>query len=196
MADFLGYFRSRYYNLLDKRKDTFEAMFSKAIEFMDKYGKEANILETGSLRIENNFLGDGQSTILFDTFANFYNGKVLSVDIDPNCTYLVHKYCSSNTAFVKSDSVEFLKLISPSIDKFLIIYLDSFDFEESNPLESANHHLKELEAIYSNISKGTIIAVDDNFTPDHGKGMLVKKFLADRDIKPLVDGYQQIWVIE
>ena len=55
------------------------------------------IVETGCLRIKDNFEGDGQSTLLFDVYTQFRGkgSKVYTVDINPiatkNCSEVVSK---------------------------------------------------------------------------------------------------------
>ncbi len=46
------------------------------------------IVETGCARQRDNWAGDGQSTFLFDRFAQTHQGEVLSVDLDAQaCEY-------------------------------------------------------------------------------------------------------------
>lgn len=51
-----------------------------------------------------------------------------------------------------------------------IFYLDSFDFDISNPLPSQKHHLKEIEAAYDKLTDNSVVMIDDCDLPGGGKG--------------------------
>ena len=89
-------------------------------------------------------------------------------------------------------------------NKIDFLYLDSFDLDPNNPTPSQVHHIKELCACMKNISKGTIIAVDDHLnTPEFdqyrstlvqgGKARYVEDFMNDIGAELLHDGYQIVW---
>ena len=50
---------------LGVRKDSFRKIFN----YLDKLPDPIIIVETGCLRIKDNFIGDGQSTLLFDKYT-------------------------------------------------------------------------------------------------------------------------------
>ncbi len=56
------------------------------------------------------------------------------------------------------------------------------------------HHMKELCAIIGKLSKGTIIAVDDN-TAKSGKGGYIADFMKDLGYKKVIDEYQIAWIL-
>ena len=177
---------------LNKRSDGFQKIFKY---LADK--KNPVIVETGTYREENNYEGDGCSTLLFDSFVDYHGGGVLSIDIDPKACELARE----NTYFtevVESDSVEFLGTLEGQVD---LLYLDSFNIQDwNNDWEPAAHHLKELFAAKNCIKEGTLIVVDDNLkTPKGkriGKGRLIYELMESLGIEPYFDGYQVGWIWE
>ena len=179
---------------------------SMVFEILDqKKSKDFFIVETGCMRADHGQLAlgdDGASTYIFDDFINFYDGEVVSVDINPDNVRHAQKMVSDRTTVYCSDSVEFLWNI-PEKRKIDLLYLDSYDFEPDNPIPSQKHHLKELTAVMKNLRKGSIIMVDDNAnTPEFewftklaqgGKAGFVKEFMKDVGAELLLDEYQIIW---
>jgi predicted O-methyltransferase YrrM len=177
---------------LNKRSDGFQKIFKYLTAIQDPI-----IVETGTYREENNYEGDGCSTLLFDTFVDYHGGAVVSVDIDPKACELAQK----NTYFtevIESDSVEFLGTLDGKVD---LLYLDSYNIEDwHNDWAPAAHHLKELFAAKNCIKDGTLIVVDDNLkTPNGkrvGKGRLIYELMESLEIEPYFDGYQVGWIWE
>ena len=91
---------------LDKRKDWFYQIFN----YLDKIPEPITIVETGCLRIKDNFSGDGQSTLLFDKYTQFRgkSSKVYTVDIDANATKVCSEIVSKNVSITTADSVKYL----------------------------------------------------------------------------------------
>jgi hypothetical protein len=156
---------------------------SIVFELLDeKEDKNFLIVETGCMRADHGQLAlgdDGASTYIFDDFINYYDGEVLSVDIN-------------------QDNV------LPEEKKIDFLYLDSFDFEPNDPIPSQEHHLKELCAVMKNLKKGTIVCVDDHLnTPNFdqyraslargGKAAFIEHFMDDIGAELLHDGYQILW---
>jgi hypothetical protein len=176
-------------------------------ELLDqKKDKNFFIVETGCMRADHGQLAlgdDGASTYIFDDFINYYDGEVVSVDINPNNVAHAQSMVSDKTSVYCSDSVEFLWGI-PAKKKIDFLYLDSYDFDPKNPVPSQKHHLKELCAVMKNLKKGTIICVDDHLnTPNFdqyratlaqgGKATFIEDFMNDIGAECLHDGYQIIW---
>jgi hypothetical protein len=159
------------------------------------------VVETGSVRIRDNWAGDGQSTRLFEAFVDHHGGQCVTVDIDSAAAPLVRELCSQRTRAVTADSVRFLAELSASLGarQVDLLYLDSFDLDPADAHPSAFHHMKELTAIWRNVRPGTVIAVDDNpELPDGrrvGKAMYVAQFLDDLGVAPFHAGWQLAWVL-
>lgn len=183
---FMNEFISGYAEILGKRADSFNRIF----EYLNSRNKQNyTIVETGTVRMENNFIGDGCSTILFDKYVSQLGGTVYTVDINSDACAVSRRLTSNNTIVVLGDSVSFLnKFRFPhEID---LLYLDSFDFDAENPHPSSFHHMKELATIWAKLTPGCLIVVDDNFEDGKGKGTYVKDFLINVGGKLLFDDYQ------
>jgi predicted O-methyltransferase YrrM len=180
----------------DKRKPGFELMIAHL-----RTCKYPLIVETGVSRQEDNYFGDGQSTLIWDAIANELTGTVHSVDIDPNSCKFVRNNCSEKVMIWCSDSIKWLATkeveygkLNRSID---LLYLDSYDIDIKNWHPSALHHIYELLSIKKALRPGTLVAVDDNLIIDGehiGKGTYVAEFMKRVGKKQIYDGYQ--WVFE
>jgi len=155
------------------------------------------IIETGTYREQDNYSGDGCSTLLFDNFIDLQcggKGQLISVDIDPNACVLA-KNNTKHADVICSDSVEFLGTLYGNVD---LLYLDSYNITDwGNDWEAASHHLKELFAAKNIIAPGTLIAVDDNIIFNNkrmGKGRLIYEVMDALDIEPFIDEYQVGWI--
>lgn len=190
-------------NPVRDRATSFEVVF----ELLDqKKDKDYTIVETGCMRADHGQLAigdDGASTYLFDDFINYYDGQVISVDINQDNVNHASSMTGDRTNVYCQDSVEFLWNLSPKL-KIDFLYLDSYDFEPDNPVPSQLHHVKELCAVMKNLKKGTIIVVDDHLnTPEFdslratfaqgGKARFVEDFMKNIDAELLFDGYQIGW---
>lgn len=156
-----------------------------------------------------------KSTSLWDMFVNKYGGNVYSVDLDSRAVINANKMTSEKTLVTCSDSVEYLKRFSLPID---LLYLDSYDVDFNNPLPSAEHHLKEFNAVKHLLHKGSIVLIDDtpvskdwydnacsipendsrklNFNPNmSGKGSLVHTELEKMNATKILHQYQSLWII-
>ena len=168
--------------------------FYKAIELLQERNAKI-LLETGTSRGGvRNFAGDGGSTIIFSHFAKDQKAHFFSIDLSRE--YLKEArdgveqavgLASSYLHFITSDSVQFLSRFHKRID---FLYLDSYDFEEDNPLPSQMHHLREIEAAYPLLHEKSIILIDDCDLPGGGKGKLAIDFLLQKGWKVLLSEYQ------
>ena len=153
--------------------------------------RPVNIIETGTLRAENDWLGYGHSTLIWDWIANKIGGIINSVDIDEEAI----KLASSKTKhinFVHCDSFIYLRHVNAS--KLDLLYLDSYNWSRELHISSCLHHMGELAAVYDKLPKGCLIAVDDRHTNELGKHVLVDKFF-DSIVKtiPLIKCHMIIW---
>ena len=88
-----------------------------------------------------------------------------------------------------------LKALAESGLKADLLYLDSFDHDSANPLPSAQHHMRELEAAMPMIGPQTMVVVDDCFYNGavRGKGALVGEYAATHNATPFLLDYQCGW---
>ena len=189
----------------DKRK----AGFTLMMEHLDKF-ENPFIVETGSIRPESTYEGDGMSTLIFDTYANQKGGKVFSVDIDPINSGFARQQ-TTMTNVITGDSVKTLydmqKHWVTDDETIHLLYLDSYDFDIKNPHPSSLHHLMELTAVMPALKPGsTMIVVDDNVLAikdgdatkrviEIGKGFYIKYFMELIGKPRLYNGYQWVWVL-
>lgn len=171
------------------------------------------IVETGCAREEDNFEGDGMSSLIFDEYVNQHGGDFLTVDIDMKaCEFAAGKLKKGVVAC--GDSVKYLYELNRMLreqNRYIdLLYLDSYDFDHNNPHPSCFHHMKELMAIMPSLRKGSMIAIDDNdlYKTDLegdgnltkvmlGKGIYAAHFFTDVGV-PYHNGrmdYQLIWVL-
>lgn len=183
--------------------------FRKIFQYLDAQPSPINIIETGCTRLENNWGGDGCSTVLFDRYVSERGGHVWSVDISPVSVSVCKRLVSSNVTVTLSDSVKFLHELSQTLIKeklkINLCYLDSFDLDWQNSLPSSLHHLKELVAIRPALNPETLIVVDDSPAGVHlpelkdhnkivvGKGQLVAEYAEHLGIQPYFLHYQTAW---
>jgi len=190
MSQFLDHFDKTYFGKLNKRVKTFRKLF----ELLEEKNKDSYlIVETGCSRSKNNYNSDGMSTVLFDEFVNFHDGKVISVDINETHCNIARSLVSNKTEIFCNDSVKFLWGLNPPTDIDLL-YLDSFDINFNKPHPSMLHHIKELCAIIGRLKKGAIIAIDDNIEKS-GKGGYISDFMENLGYKKVIDEYQIAWVL-
>ena len=198
--------------------------FSQIFKYLDNMPDPIIIVETGCLRIKNNY-SDGQSTLLFDKYTQFRgkSSKVYTVDIDANATKVCSENVSENVSITTGDSVKYLNNLSKEFIEnktdVALFYLDSFDCDWKSPEQSAQHHLKELVSIKKILNEQTLVVVDDSpiigylqqskvkkDTLEHikpglvpgptisGKGGLVHEYAVHTGAKILFSNYQTGWI--
>ncbi len=161
--------------------------FSKIFNYLDNLPDPIIIVETGCLRIKNNFSGDGQSTLLFDKYTQSRGkgSKVYTVDINPEATKICSEIVSKDVSITTGDSVRYLNTLSNDFfDKEIEVsffYLDSFDLEWRSPYQSCAHHLKELVSIKKILKKDTLVVVDDSPI----SGYLQQSKVKEKSLDPL-----------
>lgn len=218
---------SNFYNWFDKISSKLEIRkdaFYKTFKYLDNLPDPIIIIETGCLRIKNNF-SDGQSTLLFDKYTQSRgnNAKVFTVDIDPKATKICSENVSNEVSIHTGDSVNYLNnLTSELLEKKLdvsLFYLDSFDCDWKAPEQSSQHHLKELVSVKKILKKETLVVVDDSPIKGYlqqskvkkdafdliapglvpgptisGKGGLVHEYAVHTGAKVLFSNYQTGWI--
>jgi len=180
------------YGKRNQRRAGFETIFNE----LEKTQKEFfTIVETGTMRKPPNHRlawKDGLSTILFENFVEYYNGRIYSIDIDKSACENCRENTGSKVSVINDDSCKVLEKIQQPVDLY---YLDSYDANRNNPLPSQEHHLKEFKAIEPFL-KDNFVAIDDNYTINNtnvGKGKLIEDYLASKNIFPIYKGYQIVY---
>ena len=178
--------------LLGKRAGTFRTAFQHVLALSPPF----YVLETGCVRRPGNWVGDGQSTVLFDDLVAHVDGHLWAVDIDGEAVAVSRSITSPNSTIVASDSVAWLANFSRCIPShtFNLIYLDSFDIDWAIPHPSALHHLHEFVYAWHLLRPGGLLVVDDDAGPGRGKGMYIRDHLDRLEIEPLFSEYQVGWV--
>jgi len=147
------------------------------------------IVETGCVRQENNWGGDGQSTVVWSWLARQTGGKVSTCDVNKsNCNTAA--FLAPDAVIYNMDSITFLRgyYAAESID---LLYLDSYDLTDD--YRAALHHIGELAAIYERLPSGCLIAVDDCVTEDRGKHVYVAAFFASIGVLSLISSHVTVW---
>lgn len=159
-------------------------------ELLEK--ENPTIVETGTIRLADNWLGDGQSTQIWDWIVRVKNGTALSVDIDPDACKLAAKLCPDVQVYI-DDSITFLRgELPPKID---LLYLDAFNYDQGSgrELSSMMHHAAELASAWDKLPSGCLIAVDDCASPNIGKHALVSVILKAVRVLPEIESYLTVW---
>ena len=177
-----------------------EIGFTKMFDYLNRI-KDPVIVETGTVREDYNFEGDGCSTILFDNYIGNKGGTLISVDIDPVACKNA-RTVTTNAEVVEADSVEYLATLDGKVD---LLYLDSFNiYNWLDDWKASAHHLKEIFAAKNVIKEGTLIVVDDNlYVPKSedserksGKGRIIHELMQSIGIPTFIDGYHIGWIWE
>jgi hypothetical protein len=138
--------RYKYQNLI------FIKTFYPALKSL---GKNSTIIETGSSAWGT------KSSELFDSFANSFNGKLLTCDLRFLPAFELKKTVSEKTTFYNMDSVKFLKKLTHKGFSCDLIYLDSWDIDFDDFYPSMTHCLNEFFWADKLIKKGGMILIDD-----------------------------------
>ena len=219
MSDNLDFYK--WFDAIATKLGEREISFRKIFRYLDALPAPIVIVETGCLRVKDNFL-DGQSTLIFDkyTLSRGEKSKVYTVDINPNSTKVCKQVVSNNVEVTTNDSVRYLNNLSSNFlknkTKVSMFYLDSFDIDWRYTYPSAIHHLKELASITRLLNKETLVVVDDspafgNLTQSEneskptwkilnspapsigGKGFLVHEYAKHVGAKVVFSHYQAAW---
>lgn len=214
----------KWFDSISSKLEVRKNSFSQIFKYLDNMPDPIIIVETGCLRIKNNY-SDGQSTLLFDKYTQFRSksSKVYTVDIDANATKVCSENVSKNVSITTADSVRYLNNLSKQFienkTNVALFYLDSFDCDWKSPEQSAQHHLKELVSIKKILNKQTLVVVDDSpiigylhqskvkkdsfelikpgLVPGptiSGKGGLVHEYAVHTGAKILFSNYQTGWI--
>ena len=166
------------------------AAFSWIYEYLRNLGRPISIVETGTARQRGNYQGDGQSTILFDWMLQEFGGTGISIDLSLDAVGVARSQVQRMTV-IHGDSITILRGLS-DLDRVDLVYLDSYDW--TGGWDAALHHAGELSAIFSRLSPGCVIAVDDCLSRTNGKHMLVSAMLREMGMTPVLESYITIWI--
>lgn len=153
-------------------------------------------VETGTTRSLDEIWrsGDGGGTLLLGSWAKNVGAHLYSVDISPDVVAIAQSLTESlrdHVTIVCDDSLHFLEQFSEQID---VLYLDGFDYEESNYLPSQKHCLAEAKLALPKMNPKGVIIIDDYGLPYEGKGGLAKPYLIEQGWIPRVIGYQILFM--
>jgi len=209
MSTWLEHYRQHYYPQLNIQFENARGilapgLYNRAVGFdiifrllLNQKQSNFTIIETGTVRTPNNWT-DGQSAWLFTEFVDQHQGKVRSVDIDPQACDAAKSFITSeNFSVALSDSVKWLKK-QKDLNQVDLFYLDSYDVDWNNDTASAEHHLKEFQVIEPHLKPGCVVAIDDNsrWVNNHrrtGKGRAVVEYLEAQGHLAIYDEYQIIF---
>ena len=150
------------------------------------------IVETGTIRAEEDFGGAGFFTYIAGAYVYRAGGKLHSVDLSADNVEFSRTWTAIFGEAVtvhQGDSVGFLSQFREAID---VLYLDSLDTTEP---EHAAHCLREVEAALPRLHAGSLICIDD--TPWNGgaligKGATAVPWLVDHGWQVIYAGYQVV----
>jgi len=130
------------------------AGFAKALSLIEA---PYTILETGTSA------WGCDSTRLFDALVREFGGFFISVDIRSEASKWLSFQKSQRTRLINLDSVVFIEneLKKFGLESIDFCYLDSFDIDFSQPLQSAKHHLAEFRGLEPFLRVGSIVMIDD-----------------------------------
>jgi len=150
------------------------------------------IVETGTIRSEEDFGGAGFFTYVAGTFVHRHGGKLHSVDLSLANVKFAREWTAifgDAVTVHQGDSVPFLQAFTDPID---VLYLDSLDTTEP---QHAAHCQRELEAALPRLHDQTLICIDDTPWQDGafiGKGATAVPWLLNHGWKVLYAGYQVV----
>lgn len=154
--------------------------------------RPVHIVETGTTCKDNDWLGYGHATLMFDWILSKTGGVGNSVDINPVACKFSRSKCT-HMRVTNCDSIGFLRGYSMP-EKIDLLYLDSYDWSPDLHVRSSLHHMGELAAIYERLPVGCLIAVDDCHSDKDGKHVMVNLFFKHfLQQEPLVKCHMQIW---
>lgn len=203
-ADLQGSFREIFESVLAPRLGHREAGFRAIFENLNPAWP--TIVETGCLRALGNWVGDGQSTFLFDLFARKTDGALYSIDANHASLETAARVCHRAKLIGGDGATEIHRLVVDRlsrnpIDVIDLLYLDSFDHgRDVSVIPAPVHYALELTAAWPKLKAGSLVAIDDFYSPEvpglrPTKGLAVETFMQKVGAEVLHDGYQKVWVI-
>ena len=163
--------------------------FSLIFDYLAKLGRPPKIVETGCIRVDNDWAGAGYSTFLFGLFAQRFGGTLLSIDLSPQHIEYAAGVCAAlpSVTMLCSDSVKAIAEMPGPIDLF---YLDSMD---ANIPGHEIHGLNEAVQSVQKVAPDGLIVFDDTIKDGDrflGKGASAVPWLLARGWKIVFMGHQ------
>lgn len=196
MSDFMAFFEANIAPKLTSRAPTFRHVLCRALDRGVK-----TIVETGCIRKEDNWKGDGQSTLIWNAYCKSEKGYLTSIDLDEEAIALVKQKCP-NVRTICADSVNAISQYPGNNDwpaGIDLLYLDSFDLDIANSHGAALHCFNEFCAAQKQLRPGAIVFIDDSPMGDDGivcgKGSYVGQYMRKLGIAPFTSGYQAAWLM-
>jgi len=152
------------------------------------------MVETGCYR---GIPQDGQSTVIFALLARETGGCFFSFDLSTDSIarasellrqHDLHSWCR----FVAGDSM--LNLVWPGLNDVDFAYLDSFDYQEENPMPSQHHQLCEMSILRPKMAGHSAILLDDCDLPFSGKAGLSAPLILEYGWREVYTAYQRLFV--
>lgn len=153
---------------------------------------QPTVVETGTIRSQEDWGGAGFFTYLAGAYLRRRGGRLVSVDLSPEHCQFARTWTEvfgETVSVHQQDSVAFLKQFAGPID---VLYLDSLDTTEPN---HAEHALKESKVAEHKLHAKSLIVFDDtpwNAGAFVGKGATAVPYLLERGWKVLYAGYQVV----
>lgn len=170
------------------RQKSFDVLFREAANRFSN----PTMIETGTIRSEEDWPGAGFFTYLAGAFLSRIGGQLHSVDIDAKKCAFAREWTQVFGAHVtvhQQDSIQFLESFTQPID---VLYLDSLDTTEPG---HAEHCIREFDAAAPRLHPRSLVVIDD--TPWHagafvGKGARLVPRLLSEGWRILYAGYQVV----
>jgi len=151
--------------MIDERLGVRLSTMRQTIDLLEERGG-TQIVETGTTRSQNEWGGDGMSSLVFGSWASEHGGHLWTVDADPgnleNCRTLTREWAESIT-YVHDDSVNFLAGFSDRID---LLYLDSFDYPLIDLVRLYGDDFDETCAILRNLGDEYLVEHHNDILAD------------------------------
>jgi ADP-heptose:LPS heptosyltransferase len=166
--------------------------FDKLFREISNRFSSPTIVETGTIRSEDDWSGAGFFTYLAGSFVSRFGGHLTSVDIDKAKCNFAREWCSifgTSVQIEQQDSVAFLRQFTGKID---VLYLDSLDTTEPG---HADHCVKEFEAASPHLHDRSLVTIDDtpwNAGAFVGKGARLVPQLLEKGWRIIYAGYQVV----
>jgi hypothetical protein len=192
LQQFVGQFcRGRGGNSLSQYADR-NRSFDVVLKETSRRFESPTIIETGTIRAEEDWGGAGFFTYLAADYVYRRDGHLHTVDTSDESCRFAREWTDVFGAAVsvhQADSVSFLQAFADPID---VLVLDSLDTYEPG---HAEHAQRELEAALPNLHEQSIIVFDD--TPWNagvwtGKGARAVPYLLERGWQIGYAGYQVV----